>query len=585
MFEPRKYQKDIFDFIINGQGNLVVEAVAGSGKTSTILESLKLIPKDKRVLFCAFNNSIVSELKQRTKSCKNVDVKTIHGMGYYACLRNIKGLNKTPQEYKYAVELNRNIFKYTTNSQYTLGKHKFNAYKKSIAELFNLCRLNMAHSVETISGVCARYEIMPSHDEIDVVRKLISFSLDNTDIMDFTDMVWYPLMLNFDLHSLFGYDFIFVDEAQDLSKAQREFVLNCGNKDVRFIFVGDGNQAIYGFGAADPYSFSALKQLPNTTTLPLSVCYRCPKTVIDFVKEYVPCIEAQENALEGVIRHDRTLGDVNDSDMILCRNNAPLVHIYNSYLRMGRKCFIKGKDIGDNLIGLIQEHGSEEGCELNVDLQSKGLFSNLYKFYFNQRKNMMMKMGLDTKTCDETPYLSDLKDKIETLSILSEGINTMSQLIDRVSRIFTNDIQEGIILSTVHKAKGLEANNIYIARKDLFKSQSKNTAWEREQERNLEYVAYTRPKRMLSFLRLDETTVPPSSSLNDIEKQIERLDSLPNRLTHPNASKAIKGMSTIKGLPSKGKGVELGSAPKSLTASANTFRSLLFKKTTKKNNF
>jgi len=57
-FEPSPYQKAIFDFVATGTGSAVIEAVAGSGKTTTIVESLNLIPKTKQVLFLAFNKAI-----------------------------------------------------------------------------------------------------------------------------------------------------------------------------------------------------------------------------------------------------------------------------------------------------------------------------------------------------------------------------------------------------------------------------------------------------------------------------------------------------------------------------------------------
>ena len=63
-FTPSKYQKDIFDVIEHGVGNIVIEAAAGSGKTSTLIKAIKLIPIDKRILFCAFNTDIVKELKR-----------------------------------------------------------------------------------------------------------------------------------------------------------------------------------------------------------------------------------------------------------------------------------------------------------------------------------------------------------------------------------------------------------------------------------------------------------------------------------------------------------------------------------------
>ena len=49
----------------HGVGNIVIEAAAGSGKTSTLIKALKLIPSDKKILFCAFNKDIVKELQKK----------------------------------------------------------------------------------------------------------------------------------------------------------------------------------------------------------------------------------------------------------------------------------------------------------------------------------------------------------------------------------------------------------------------------------------------------------------------------------------------------------------------------------------
>ena len=86
-FKPSIYQEAIFDFIQNGTGNCVIDAVAGSGKTSTIVKALKMIPSDKKVIFVAFNKSIVNELISRVP--KNVEVKTMHSFGFGAVRYNM----------------------------------------------------------------------------------------------------------------------------------------------------------------------------------------------------------------------------------------------------------------------------------------------------------------------------------------------------------------------------------------------------------------------------------------------------------------------------------------------------------------
>ena len=72
-----KYQTDIFDFIKNGQGNAVIEACAGAGKTSTILECLKLIDESDNIMLSAFNKEIAEVLKKKTKKLPNVKALTI----------------------------------------------------------------------------------------------------------------------------------------------------------------------------------------------------------------------------------------------------------------------------------------------------------------------------------------------------------------------------------------------------------------------------------------------------------------------------------------------------------------------------
>ena len=87
-FKPSKFQQAIYDFITDGKGNAVVSAVAGSGKTTTLLNALKLIPTNKRVLFLAFNKSIAKELQERVPNTPNIHVKTVHGFGYSSLLQD-----------------------------------------------------------------------------------------------------------------------------------------------------------------------------------------------------------------------------------------------------------------------------------------------------------------------------------------------------------------------------------------------------------------------------------------------------------------------------------------------------------------
>ena len=76
-----QYQEAVFNFVIEGQGNAVINAVAGAGKTTTIVQALSVIPENKSVLFLAFNKHIVTELQGRLKGIGNVEVATLHSFG------------------------------------------------------------------------------------------------------------------------------------------------------------------------------------------------------------------------------------------------------------------------------------------------------------------------------------------------------------------------------------------------------------------------------------------------------------------------------------------------------------------------
>ena len=73
-FKPNKYHQAIYDFISDGEGNAVINAVAGSVKTTTIINALDIISPDKSVLFLAFNKSIVEELKNKIGEKENIDM-------------------------------------------------------------------------------------------------------------------------------------------------------------------------------------------------------------------------------------------------------------------------------------------------------------------------------------------------------------------------------------------------------------------------------------------------------------------------------------------------------------------------------
>ena len=418
-YEPSKYQMDIFEHIKHGNGNLVIEASAGSGKTTTLVNLIKLIDDDKRVLFCAFNKDIVNELTKKVKGIPNVDVKTIHGLGNSIILRNLGEKYIPIDENKYKTHIINNIKKYTSIDLNLLNKNLYIKYIANINKLVDFSRYNLAQTENDIFKLVEHHSIDLLADEIDITLQILEWGKNEIETIDYTDMVWLPNVLYMKPLGL-QFDYIFADESQDFSIAQKEIILKCQKMGTRFVFCGDENQCLYAFASASPESFRSLKNLPNTTSLPLSVSYRCPKQIVKLSQTIVPTIEYADNAIDGEIIYNAKLEDVNDGDMILCRNNAPLMQIYADLIKMGKKCYIRGKEIGSELKRTVKNTHKEF---LNVNLDSaRDLCTIYFGFDFNKNVTSIEELieAYENVSYNQVKEVSE-KLKLKMTSILKEA--------------------------------------------------------------------------------------------------------------------------------------------------------------------
>lgn len=523
-YSPSKYQQAIFDFIQHEHGNLVVEAAAGSGKTWTLVKSLSFIPSDNKILLSAFNQDIVKELKKKIGTMPNVDIRTLHSLGLLFLNRNFPDKRSVPEAFKYDSYIRSHAPELSSMNLKRIGFKNLVKYQENVKKYVDFGRYYLCQTAKDLEFIEKRYDISPIGDEKDVAIKVMDWGKTELNIIDYTDMVWLPNVLCLKPIKL-QYDFIMIDECQDMNKAERELVLKCFKMGTRLISFGDSHQTIYSFSGSDPESFATLKSLPNTKSLPLSISYRCADSIVDFAKNYVSSIEKNEDGREGKIIQNAKLEDVQDGDMILCRNNAPLIQVYSSFLKLGKKSYIMGKDIGSNLKTLVKKCRKDE---LNVNCKEDGLFVRLYDDLFSTRNKLMEKCNIDVQTATFSQQIQGKLDFIKALEVLSDGINTSEELINKIESIFSSkNNASGIALSTIHKAKGLEANNVFIACNSLMPSKSAKLKWEVSQEYNLMYVAYTRAKNTLGFL--DETDFAKFDTASQHSlKELDRIEKLVN---------------------------------------------------------
>lgn len=453
------YQKKIFLDIAKGTGNTVVIARAGSGKTSTIVEGFKFIPRGKKTLMIAFNKNIAEELK--TKAPSYVDCLTMHSLGF----RAIKLVFGTVQLDNRKMSV---IFETMIGDDWDLNMQ--------LCKCASLCKGFLWDTPAKITELIEKFGIDTGDLDQEVfikhVIKSLALSKAQKNIIDFDDMIWFPFIYRMNVGK---FDYVFIDEAQDLNAGQIAMSLSACKPEGRIIAVGDPAQSIYQFRGADSEAIPNIIEKTKAKTLPLSVSYRCPKSVIALAQQIVPDIEYSPDAKEGSVNYmlvDDLLKSVKAGDFVLSRTNAPLVKYCMSLLKNGIPANIQGRDIGANLIYFIKK----SKCKT---------IESLVKYIEKWKKNEIARLTLekkDTESCS---------DKAETLSNLCEDITTIKELKSRIEALFDDtDNHKKVIFSTTHKAKGLERDRVFM----LSWTYRKGAGGE---EDNLWYVAVTRAKKEL----------------------------------------------------------------------------------------
>ena len=486
-FKPTPEQERIYLFTEKRPENLLIKARAGSGKTFTAIECAKLLPKDKSILFLAFNKHIQEELKRKLP--EHIRCYTTYGLGMSAIKRKY-GDKIVFDEFKIDKIIQKKAKSWKLENEFN-GDEEISVYLGQIKKLVNFCRLTLTVKPEFVSYVSDKYEVnLHKPEDIKRVLKILDDATTDRKFFDYTDMVYLPAIDN--SIWMFPYDYVMFDEFQDANRCQVKLIEKVLKRDKKtgkytgrlFVF-GDDSQKIYGFNCADEKSTELFENFPNTKVLPLTTSFRCSKNVIAEAQKIVPDIKALDNAPDGIVRDGDVLTEAQGGDFVLCRTTMPLVKLFFEFLTQNKKAIIKGSDIGVHLIELI-------GKINNLEKLKSFWRNELIKF-----KRDLMSSGIIDP--NEHSGYSNLEDKVNTLLFLAEYSTSVADLKNKIQSIFTDEI-EGIVLSTVHRVKGLEANRVFIIRPDLLPMKGVK-GWQYTQEKNLEYVAITRSRLELIYDR------------------------------------------------------------------------------------
>lgn len=480
-------QTEIFEWFSAAEGNLVVRARAGTGKTTTILQAITHIPGDAKILLCAFNKRIQVELSEKLNDSR-AEAKTLHSLGFSFIRRqwrnvrvdgNVEWDRIEEVAGKIPSEMATVIFKAVSLAKGTIPF----ATEKDLEDMILAQDLEPEESWTSCGWTAKKLA--------KIVLGVLEVSKEPSDRISFDDMLYIPLVNGF---TAAWFDWVIVDEAQDMNYSQLLLAQKACKRNGHIVVVGDDRQAIYGFRGADSGSLDRLKDQYKADELGLTITYRCPKSVVAIAQGLVKDYQAAPEAPQGETRA-LPLSKLNEAvsvgDAVLSRTNAPLVPVCLSLIRQGVPARIEGKDIGKALAGIIRK------------LNAKSVPDFLKKLanWAKRRSTRIEAQGARNK---ETK-LQEVADQKDTLVALAEGCVSVNEIIGRCTKMFEDTVNPdgtmskapAVVCSSVHKAKGLEWNNVYIIAKTLYCNGARKGIREEE---NIHYVAVTRAKQTLTMV-------------------------------------------------------------------------------------
>lgn len=468
-------QKEIFNFFKQGQGNLVVRARAGTGKTTTIIEAITFAPEEK-ILLAAFNKKIAEELKSKLKNPK-AEAKTLHSVGVSFLYRNWQNAQLDQDRGERLAR--RSLPAGAPDSAVNLVKRLAAIGKNALPHPDLDGLVDLAYSYDLDPDDYLEEQGWNVERIAQASMKAMDLALQKDGTIDFDDMIFVPIRNGWVRPK---YNMVVIDECQDMNASQLILAMKVCKPGGRVVVVGDDRQAIYGFRGADSNSLDRLKGELIADERGLTITYRCPKAVVASVNHIVPDYSAAPTAPDGIVRDatfEQMIEQAGPGDFVLSRKNAPLTKVCLRFIRMGRRAMIEGREIGSGLINVIKK---VKGSGIPQFLE------RLEKWEAKQidRLRKAKKSGADKK-------IEFINDQAETLRAIAEQSKSISDMESRIKDMFQETAGgklDYIVCSSVHRSKGLERDRVWGLVETLYPGNRGGI-----EEQNIEYVMVTRAKK------------------------------------------------------------------------------------------
>lgn len=490
MHELTQEQKEIISFITSSNSSLIVNALAGAAKTTTLIEvakALTSIHPHTSILSLAFNSRIKKELEARLPT--GIQCLTLNSLGHRSWMTMVRGKITLDQGKNYSI-----LRAAIQGKKLKLEKEEFSQILEIIssAKVVGVVPQELSSNFHAISlqpDNLATWERLFTESDLPFSEQILALVKDclkesvsqaYRGVIDFDDQLYMSVCFN---SSYVKFPIILVDEAQDLSPINLKQIVKSLSPEGRVIAFGDRHQSIYAFRGADPQSMARIKSQFSSSELPLTTTFRCDRKICDLVRPHVGKISPRDGAGEGEIliypTSDFSLSSIPAGSAVLCRNNAPLLRVASACLARRIPVKVLGKEIGKSLSRILHK--------FDQNLSGKVLQSTIKAWAQGELSLCGGNHAKKQRIIDRYDCLSGL---VETNFSLTAG-----KLCDLIHEMFS-DSSALITFATGHKSKGLEFPSIIHLEQKLI--------GEGEQEANLNYVINTRAKHKITFLNLKQ---------------------------------------------------------------------------------
>lgn len=530
---PTAEQQAILSAVESSKDSMMIDAYAGTGKTSTLVMIANTLPTQPAIAL-AFNVTIKKELERRFPSYWKI--MTLNGLGHLAWMRALPRDKKITLDERKLGRLVTQTFK---DYQYQGNEDAWSSIRTLVSKAMQAgivpaSRPHKGFRPDTPEQWAMladeNWLVDMGETEIGLAREILARSVAEgfEGTISFDDQIYLSCCFNGQFPR---YGLLLGDEVQDWSVMNRVMAQRtCSG---RLILVGDPRQSIYSFRGADSDSMTRLRALRQTwIDLPLSVTFRCPKVIVDRQQSHAPGFTAfHSNKIGEVVKFQKYLpgdykakfSEIDPKTMlpiidkgtiepgpqtwswpqveklishgtiaILCRNNAPLLKIAFKLLRQNVAVTMLGRDIGKTLVALSRKV-----------LPDDGMHADACMLEVNQWRDSQVALA---RANGQEEKVANLHDQAECLLAVIEGARAETA---SAIRWFLKELFERasghVVLSTIHRAKGLEYDTVlHLDSWRILSKHAMQNPVQMQQERNLLYVAETRTKRLLIEANLED---------------------------------------------------------------------------------